>query len=150
MTPPSPGTRLWIELEGMGRRLLLVEDDADSADALGLFLRMEGYDVRRVGSGLAALQAVTASPDSDGPLPDWFPDAILLDLTLPDMEGIEVGRRIRERWNQARIILLSARQPESIREAASAVGAAATMRKPFDLAALVTRVEEILAGPAAV
>jgi DNA-binding response OmpR family regulator len=132
----------------MGRRLLLIEDDSDSADALGLFLGLEGYDVRRVESGLAALEALTASSDAGGSRPDWFPDAILLDLTLPDMEGVEVGRRIREMWSDVRIVLLSARQPESIHAAAAAVGAAATLRKPFDLANLVARVEEVLAIPA--
>jgi DNA-binding response OmpR family regulator len=64
------------------------------------------------------------------------------------MEGVEVGRRIREMWSDVRIVLLSARQPESIHAAAAAVGAAATLRKPFDLANLVARVEEVLAIPA--
>jgi DNA-binding response OmpR family regulator len=128
----------------MGRRLLLVEDDPDSADALGLFLGMEGYDVGRAGTGAAALQAL-GEADGQG---DGFPDAILLDLTLPDMDGIEVGRRIRKRWTQARIILLSARQQETIRDAAAAIGAAATLRKPFDPSTLVAVIEKARASTA--
>jgi DNA-binding response OmpR family regulator len=123
----------------MPNTLLLVEDDPDSADALEAFLSLEGYQVRWARNGREALHAVN-QPDDGGPA------VILMDLTLPDIPGTELGLRIRQ-LSQAPIVILSARPPDAIRDAASAVGALAVLRKPFDLDALRSLIELALHQP---
>jgi CheY-like chemotaxis protein len=67
-------------------RLLLVEDYADLADATAAYLRHEGFEVRVAGSGKEALEAATS----------FLPEIVLCDLSLPDMSGFEVARKLRE------------------------------------------------------
>lgn len=68
----------------MPRRILVVDDNADAADALALLLEIEGNDVRTAHSGLAALAEART----------WMPDAMVLDIGLPDMDGCELARKM--------------------------------------------------------
>src|SRR5918992_4273455 len=79
-------------------RVLLVEDDDEIATALRRSLRLEGYDVRVAGDGVAAL-------DEAG---DFAPDAVVLDLGLPKLDGVEVCRRLRD-GGDVPILILTAR-----------------------------------------
>ncbi|MDQ3434884.1 MAG: response regulator, partial [Actinomycetota bacterium] len=67
-------------------RVLVVEDDRDIADVLRRSLGMEGYEVRLAGDGEEALAGAA----------DFSPDAVVLDLGLPKIDGLEVARRLRE------------------------------------------------------
>jgi len=71
-------------------RILVVDDDEAAAHSLGRMLRQEGYDVRVAVSGQAGLQESESSP----------PDAIILDLRMPAMDGLEFLRRLRRKENQ--------------------------------------------------
>jgi DNA-binding response OmpR family regulator len=79
-------------------RILVVEDDQDIADVLQRSLRMEGYEVRTAGDGLAALD------EAHG----FLPDVVILDLGLPRLDGIEVARELR-RDDDVPILMLTAR-----------------------------------------
>ncbi|HEY8830417.1 MAG TPA: response regulator, partial [Candidatus Limnocylindria bacterium] len=68
------------------RRVLVVDDDRDLCDLLSDFLSEEGYDVTRAYAGQDAIDAALAST----------PDAVLLDLLLPDVSGVAVGRALRD------------------------------------------------------
>ena len=74
------------ELNG-GGRILVVDDEPSIVDAVATALRYEGFEVREEGTGRAAIAAVA----------DFDPDLVVLDWMLPDLDGIEVGRRLRER-----------------------------------------------------
>ena len=71
----------------MAHRILVVDDEPSIVDAVATALRYEGFDVEEAATGRDALQAVARRE----------PDLIVLDWMLPDIDGIEVGRRIRER-----------------------------------------------------
>jgi len=67
-----------------GRRILVVDDNTDAADAVAVLLEIEGHEVRTAYSGLAALAQARA----------WAPDAMVLDIGLPDMDGYELARKV--------------------------------------------------------
>ena len=79
--------------------ILLVEDDRSIANALELALRKQGYSVNTVGTGKAALHTIETDP----------PDLVLLDLGLPDIDGLAVLKRVRSRHVDIPILLLTAR-----------------------------------------
>jgi DNA-binding response OmpR family regulator len=111
--------------------VLVVEDDPGIAASLVLGLERAGYRARGVGTGQEALAAV---PE---------PDVVLLDLGLPDLDGIEVCRRIRSR-SDAAIIMVTARGEEADRVAALDEGADDYLVKPFGLAELLARIRAVL------
>ena len=106
-------------------RLLVVEDDVDTAEALASLLRGEGYEVRWASDGAEALEAM-----------GWRPDLVLLDLNLPDTSGVELGLRMR-RQSDLPIIIASACRSAVIAAAAATVNAVAAFRKPFEPAELL-------------
>ncbi|MEU6148200.1 response regulator transcription factor [Streptomyces sp. NPDC047081] len=119
-------------------RVLVVEDDRGIADSLVRGLRQAGYTVDGVRSGRDALAAPSA-------------DVVLLDLGLPDIDGIEVCRRLRAR-SDAAIIAVTARGEEADRVVALDEGADDYLVKPFGLAELMARIRAVLrrrrpAGP---
>jgi DNA-binding response OmpR family regulator len=111
--------------------VLVVEDDPGIAASLVLGLERAGYRARGVGTGREALAAV---PE---------PDVVLLDLGLPDLDGIEVCRRMRSRSGAA-IIVVTARGEEADRVAALDEGADDYLVKPFGLAELLARIRAVL------
>jgi CheY-like chemotaxis protein len=84
-----------IATAASGHRVLVVDDNQDAADSLAILLRLHGHDVRVAHSGAAALKAV----ETDSP------DAIFLDIGMPDLDGYEVARRLRARPESERVIL---------------------------------------------
>ncbi|MFH8387035.1 response regulator transcription factor [Kitasatospora sp. NPDC018058] len=111
-------------------RVLVVEDDPVIADSLVRGLRQAGYAADSVDTGRAALAAPV-------------PDVLLLDLGLPDMDGVEVCRRIRQRSDTA-IIAVTARGEEADRVLALDEGADDYLVKPFGLAELMARLRAVL------
>jgi two-component system, OmpR family, KDP operon response regulator KdpE len=124
-----------------GARLLIVEDDEATRRAVAANLAAHGYRVSEAGTVAAALRAWTAGR----------PDLVLLDLGLPDREGLQVVRRIR-REGTTPVLVISARGEESDRVTALDEGADDYLTKPFGLAELRARVGALLrraGGPAA-
>jgi two-component system, OmpR family, response regulator MprA len=112
----------------------IVDDDAAIRSALGRALRMENYDVELFEDGASALKAVQLRA----------PDAIVLDLQLPDIDGLEVCRRIRRSGDTTPILMLTARNAVNDRVEGLDVGADDYLVKPFDLAELLARLRALL------
>ncbi|HZR22161.1 MAG TPA: response regulator transcription factor [Vicinamibacterales bacterium] len=116
-------------------RLLLVDDEPSIQRSLTPLLRSRGYDVDVAGTGKDALSIAVAHP----------PDLVILDLGLPDLEGTEVCRRIRES-SSVPIIILSARGNEADKVAALDLGANDYVTKPFGPEELLARIRVWLRG----
>jgi two-component system KDP operon response regulator KdpE len=114
-------------------RILLVDDELAIQRAIGPLLRSRGYDVDTAGTGAEALQMFTARP----------PALVVLDLGLPDLEGTEVCRRIRE-TSEVPIIVLSARAAEADKVQALDLGADDYVTKPFGPEELLARIRVAL------
>ena len=108
--------------------VLVVDDDPTLARALGINLRAREYDVTTAVTGAAALQLAAQRP----------PDVVVLDLGLPDMDGVEVVRGLRG-WSSAPILVLSARDGQADKVAALDAGADDYVTKPFGMDELVAR-----------
>ncbi len=109
--------------------ILVVEDEDAIADPLVAGLRREGYDVSRVATGEGALEASPA-------------DLVLLDLRLPDIDGLDVCKRLRER-SRVPIIVLTARGEEADRVVGLELGADDYVVKPYGLRELIARIRAV-------
>ena len=116
-------------------RLLLVDDEPQIIRALTPALAAAGYAVETAATGEAALSLMAGAPS----------DVMILDLGLPDIDGKEVIRRVRE-WSEAPIIVLSARDLESEKIAALDLGADDFVNKPVGVGELLARVRASLRG----
>ncbi len=114
--------------------IAIVDDDAAIRTALGRALRMENYDVELFEDGASALKTIQLRA----------PDAIVLDLQLPDIDGLEICRRIRRSGDATPILMLTARDAVNDRVAGLDVGADDYLVKPFDLAELLARLRALL------
>ncbi|MCU0273956.1 MAG: response regulator transcription factor [Acidimicrobiales bacterium] len=112
-------------------RVLLVEDDRTIAEPLVRALSREGFEVDHVTSGAAAIDAAPA-------------DVVLLDLGLPDLDGIVVCRELRRRSTDTAIIVVTARAAEMDRVTLLELGADDYVVKPFGLRELVARMRAVL------
>jgi two-component system, OmpR family, response regulator len=115
-------------------KILVVDDEPSIVDAVGTALRYEGFDVDEAVNGRDALAAATRAE----------PDLIVLDWMLPDLEGIEVGRRLRERGYRSAILFLTAKDAVENKVEALHAGGDDYVTKPFSLAELVARVHAVL------
>jgi DNA-binding response OmpR family regulator len=113
-----------------GPVILLVEDDAAISQPLARALEGQGYRVRAAANGAQALDLALEEPD---------PDLVLLDLGLPDIDGVEVCRRLRELLPQAVVVMLTARSAEVDVVVGLDAGADDYVTKPFGLAELLAR-----------
>jgi DNA-binding response OmpR family regulator len=118
----------------MGQRVLVVEDEEDIAFPLVRTLEREGYEVSWVDSGQRALDDLAGLPA----------DVVILDLGLPDMDGLEVCRRAREAGFEGAIMIVTARAGELDRVVGLDYGADDYLAKPFGLAELQARVRALL------
>ena len=110
-------------------RILVVDDEPQLARAVVINLRANGYDTDAAGDGRTALRLAA----------DHHPDAVILDLGLPDMSGVDVLHGIRG-WSDMPIVILSARDDEDGKVAALDAGADDYVTKPFSMAELLARV----------
>jgi len=113
--------------------ILVVEDEASIASFVSLYLKNAGYDVRAVTTGSAALTHVAAES----------PALIILDLMLPDIDGIEICRRVRK-TSDVPILMLTARDEDVDKIIGLEVGADDYLTKPFNPRELVARVKSVL------
>jgi two-component system KDP operon response regulator KdpE len=116
-----------------GQRVLVVDDEPQIRRALRLILRANGYQVAEVASGEAALDALVTQSF----------DLVILDLVLPDLDGVEVCRRLRE-WSHLAVVVLSAHGDEEIKIRALDVGADDYVTKPFSAPELLARMRSAL------
>jgi two-component system KDP operon response regulator KdpE len=114
-------------------RVLIVEDEPQLRRALGINLRARRYDVVTVADGAGALRAAATSP----------PDLVILDLGLPDMDGVEVVHGLRG-WTRVPIIILSARDSQGDKVDALDAGADDYLTKPFGMDELLARMRAAL------
>jgi CheY-like chemotaxis protein len=125
-----------------GKRILVVEDHPESLELLRMMLEEEGYQVQSAETGRDAIEAVTSPPADETPNPP--PDLILLDLRLPDMNGVEVVRTLQENLSEVPpVVLISAEPPQVLKEAARSVGAT-PVRKPFEFEELFKAIKRAL------
>jgi two-component system OmpR family response regulator len=115
-------------------RILVVDDEPSIVDAVATALRYEGFDVEEAATGRGALAAVT----------QFEPDLVVLDWMLPDIEGIEVGRRLREQGYKTAILFLTAKDAVENKVEALRAGGDDYVTKPFSLAEIVARTQAIL------
>jgi two-component system, OmpR family, alkaline phosphatase synthesis response regulator PhoP len=114
--------------------ILLVEDEENLHEALKLNLELEGYEVSSAFDGSAALKAVQN---------EYF-DLIILDVMLPEMDGINVTETIRLQNNEVPILILSAKNTSSDRVLGLKKGADDYLTKPFNLEELILRVQKLI------
>jgi two-component system KDP operon response regulator KdpE len=114
-------------------RILVVDDEPQIRRFLKTTLEVNGYDVALAENGRRALERVTV----------WRPDVILLDLGLPEIDGLEVTRRVRE-WSDVPILVLSVRDREADKVAALNLGADDYLTKPFGTGELLARIQVAL------
>jgi len=124
-------------LGAMTHRLLLVEDDDGIALPLVRTLERDGYAVERVATGLAAVDRVREREAE-------VPGLVILDLGLPDMDGLDVCQRIREGGYAGGVLIVTARGGELDRVLGLDVGADDYLVKPFMLSELLARVRALL------
>ena len=117
-------------------RVLVVDDEPQLARALAINLRARHYEVDVAADGRAALDLAAHR----------HPDVVLLDLGLPDLDGVEVIRGLRG-WTQIPIIVLSARQGSEDKVEALDAGADDYVTKPFGMDELLARLRASRAGP---
>jgi DNA-binding response OmpR family regulator len=118
----------------MGRRILVVEDDRDIAHLVELHLQDLEADVTLAHDGHTALDLATKHPF----------DLIILDLTLPGVDGLEITRRLRSRTNYTPILMLTARSADVDRIVGLELGADDYLTKPFNIRELIARVKALL------
>jgi DNA-binding NtrC family response regulator len=121
---PSPG------------RVLVVDDDASSRAALVELLRGEGFTVRSAADGFKAL----------GQVDDWTPDLLVTDVMMPGIDGVELMRRLRERFESMGVIVMTADATVERAVAAMRDGADYYLTKPLDFDALLVIMRRVLAA----
>ena len=114
-------------------QILLVEDDQSLAGGLCKALRSEGFVTNHVAAGKAALHVVDVEP----------PDIVILDLGLPDMDGLDVLKSIRRRGSTIPVLILTARSSIDARVSGLDLGADDYLPKPFEIPELIARLHVI-------
>lgn len=136
-TPPDAGTQ---QLHTM--RTLLVADDCEIIrHALSKSLAALGYRTLVASDGLEAIRALKSA--------DGACDAILLDIDMPHMNGIEVAKKVREIWPNTAILFVTASEQDSVRRRLPPGFKAGYLQKPFRLAVLASELNHMLPDPTA-
>ena len=123
----------------MARSVLVVDDEPNIVLSLEFLMKKAGLEVRTASDGQGALASVRSE----------VPDLVLLDISMPNGDGFEVCRKIRENpaWQDVRIIMLTAKGRDSERERGLAAGADDYITKPFSTHDVIDRVQAQI-GPA--
>lgn len=133
MRVPSNALEASQHVGTLRRRILVVDDEATVREVVRQYLEVEGYAVLLAANGLEALRIAAATP----------PDLVVLDLTLPGMDGLDVCRRLRA-VGAVPILMLTARAEDADKLVGFEVGADDYLAKPFNPHELVARVQAIM------
>ncbi|MGL5849600.1 MAG: response regulator transcription factor, partial [Phycicoccus sp.] len=120
--------------DGSAVRVLVVDDESNLTELLSMALRYEGWEVRAAASGMAAVRAAK----------DFGPDAVVLDMMLPDVGGLEVLRRMRADDPHVPVLFLTARDAVEDRVAGLTAGGDDYVTKPFSLEEVVARLRALM------
>jgi two-component system response regulator MprA len=118
-------------------KILVVDDERAVRESLRRALELEGYEIELAADGLAALQLLETNGEAQ-------PDAVILDVLMPSVDGLEVCRRLRRSGNRVPVLMLTARDEIENRVAGLDAGADDYVTKPFALEELVARVRALL------
>ncbi|WLQ35078.1 response regulator transcription factor [Streptomyces castrisilvae] len=143
MTTTSPqGRTELLRPDRTPVRVLVVDDEAPLAELLSMALRYEGWEVRSAGDGADAVRTAR----------DFRPDAVILDVMLPDMDGLAVLGRLRRELSDVPVLFLTARDSVEDRIAGLTAGGDDYVTKPFSLEEVVARLRGLIrrSGTAAV
>jgi len=120
--------------DGQPLRVLVVDDEPALTDLLSMALRYEGWEIRSAGSGAAAVRLAR----------EFGPDAVVLDVMLPDFDGLEVLRRLRSHAPNVPVLFLTARDAVEDRVAGLTAGGDDYVTKPFSLEEVVARLRGLM------
>ncbi|MFQ6171285.1 response regulator transcription factor [Oryzobacter sp. R7] len=120
--------------DGSPVRVLVVDDEPNLTELLSMALRYEGWEVRSAGSGVAAVRAAK----------EFGPDAVVLDMMLPDFDGLEVMRRMRGENPHVPVLFLTAKDAVEDRVAGLTAGGDDYVTKPFSLEEVVARLRALM------
>jgi two-component system OmpR family response regulator len=135
MTASSPASGPALRRpDGGPVRVLVVDDEQTLTDLLSMALRLEGWDIRAAGDGRAAVRAAR----------EFRPDVVVLDIMLPDMDGLEVLRKLRSETPDVPVLFLTAKDAVEDRIAGLTAGGDDYVTKPFSLEEVVARVRGLL------
>ncbi len=126
--------------DGNPLRVLVVDDEVNIAELVAMAFRYEGFDVHQAHTGIKAVAAAK----------EFAPDAVVLDLMLPDFDGLEVLRRMRNADPDLPVVFLTARDAVEDRVAGLTAGGDDYVTKPFSLEELVARLRALLRRSSAV
>jgi CheY-like chemotaxis protein len=123
----------------MSKNILAIDDDKAICRLLDFRLKLDGFSVQQANSGYAALQMLECGP---------LPDAILLDICMPEMTGLEFCRKIKsdERFKHLKVIIITALRDDKNKAEAMEAGADAIIFKPFRGADVIKKIEELTSG----
>jgi len=132
--PEPAGSGALRRPDGQAVRILVVDDEATLTELLSMALRLEGWDVHTAGDGFSAVRAGR----------NIQPDAVVLDVMLPDMDGLEVLRRLRAHAPEVPVLFLTAKDAVEDRIAGLTAGGDDYVTKPFSLEEVVARLRGLL------
>jgi len=124
----TPATAL-SRPDGSPLRVLVVDDEQMLTDLLSMALRMEGWEVKTAASGFQALQTAR----------EFSPDAMVLDIMMPDLDGMAVLQRLRQSGDDVPVLFLTAKDAVADRVAGLTAGGDDYVTKPFSLEEVVAR-----------
>ncbi|CCH68515.1 Putative two-component regulatory system (putative response regulator) [Phycicoccus elongatus Lp2] len=127
-------------IDGSPVRVLVVDDEANLTELLSMALRYEGWEVQTAGTGLKAVRAAK----------EFQPDAVVLDMMLPDFDGLEVLRRMRADSPAVPVLFLTAKDAVEDRVAGLTAGGDDYVTKPFSLEEVVARLRALMRRTAVV
>ncbi|WP_322612890.1 response regulator transcription factor [Dermacoccus abyssi] len=131
MSPAAPALK---RPDGTNVRVLVVDDESNLTELLSMALRYEGWDIKSAATGNAAVKTAK----------EFKPDAVVLDMMLPDFDGLEVLRRMRDEDPTLPVLFLTARDAVEDRVAGLTAGGDDYVTKPFSLEEVVARVRALL------
>ncbi|MGB3909055.1 MAG: response regulator transcription factor [Pseudolysinimonas sp.] len=133
MALPTPASAL-TRTDGTAVRALVVDDEASLGELLRMALRYEGWEVQTAANGQDAIALART----------FSPDVIVLDIMLPDVDGLQVLRRLREAGSEAAVLFLTAKDAVDDRVAGLTAGGDDYVTKPFSLDEVVARLRGLL------
>ena len=134
-TPPASSSRAQLTRpDGSALRVLVVDDEPSICELLSMALRYEGWEVRSAGDGMTAVRTAR----------EFRPDAVVLDMMLPDIDGLEVLRRLRGETPGVPVLFLTAKDAVEDRITGLTAGGDDYVTKPFSLEEVVARLRGLL------